>query len=274
MICEVQLMLPQTHAVRERMHELYHIVRAQNAVALYQDCLSGIEKQEAQERFEQAGETPLGLACRDANLQQVTDLLCGPDLPPAEQLDNALKIACVTGKCTGIIQHSAFKVSLHRLGWELLMAVCQSPAPSGSVVRSLVATGVDVCKTSDRSGESALYWAARMGHADIVSILLEYGADANVARLDDKMTPLLTAAYNGHGAVVSQLIAAGADTSTVDCDGTDALYQAAKLGFVGVVALLLANEVSAQNYGSYAASLEIARQRGFRDVCAQLEEAQ
>lgn len=59
-------------------------------------------------------------------------------------------------------------------------------------------------------GDTALVLAAQLGHADIVSVLLEHGADPNLANLEGD-TPLSVAAEQGHDKIVAMLLAKGVD---------------------------------------------------------------
>jgi ankyrin repeat protein len=64
-----------------------------------------------------------------------------------------------------------------------------------------------------------LMWAAAEGHAPVVQMLIEVGADIN-ARLASGMTPLLFAVREGHSDVVRVLLNAGANVNeTVPVDG-------------------------------------------------------
>ena len=59
--------------------------------------------------------------------------------------------------------------------------------------------------------ETPLHVASRLGHVDIVRLLLEHGADAQ-AQDDDKRTPLLLASLNGHLEAARVLLEHGANT--------------------------------------------------------------
>ena len=62
------------------------------------------------------------------------------------------------------------------------------------------------------NGATALYYAARYGEHELVSILLDAGAVVNTAT-NNGATPLFIAAYEGHEAVVRRLLEAGADVN-------------------------------------------------------------
>ena len=62
--------------------------------------------------------------------------------------------------------------------------------------------------------DAALLKAAAPGHAEAVKLLLEFGADANLAS-NSGFTPLIVAAAFGHAEVVTLILAAGADREAV-----------------------------------------------------------
>jgi ankyrin repeat protein len=87
-----------------------------------------------------------------------------------------------------------------------------SRAGSIAVVRALLARGARVDGKDDRRGQSALMWAAAEGHANVVSALIDAGADVHT-RLSSGFTPLLFAVREGRTNVVRLLLRAGADVN-------------------------------------------------------------
>jgi ankyrin repeat protein len=86
-------------------------------------------------------------------------------------------------------------------------------------VKALLARGAKVDSTDEKHHQSALIWAAAEGHAPVVEMLIEVGADYQ-ARLASGLTPLLLAVREGHGDVVRVLLKAGADVNdTVPGEG-------------------------------------------------------
>jgi len=79
-------------------------------------------------------------------------------------------------------------------------------------VKALIARGARVDGKDEKHGQTALMWAAAEGHAPVVEMLVELGADYK-ARLASGMTPLLFAIREGHGDVVRVLLKAGADVN-------------------------------------------------------------
>jgi ankyrin repeat protein len=79
-------------------------------------------------------------------------------------------------------------------------------------VKALLGRGAKVDSKDEKHQQTALMWAAAEGHAPVVEMLIEVGADFK-ARLASGMTPLLFAVREGHSDVVRVLLKAGADVN-------------------------------------------------------------
>ncbi|MES2463923.1 MAG: ankyrin repeat domain-containing protein, partial [Armatimonadota bacterium] len=97
------------------------------------------------------------------------------------------------------------------------------------MVRVLLAAGqtIDV-HSRDERGETLLWKACsgnfpKEGRAALLTLLLEHGADVNVAAIDTGTTPLMFAAASGDRAVIALLLGAGADPLARDQEGRSAL---------------------------------------------------
>ena len=110
--------------------------------------------------------------------------------------------------------------------------------------------GVDVnCSTSEtleeepKKGITALEWAARRGHTEVVKALIDSEADVNVSRHTNGVAPLYIAAQEGHIEVVQLLADNNADVNASrHTDGTTPLYIAVQNGHTEVVKVLLDNQ--------------------------------
>ncbi|XP_051179211.1 protein VAPYRIN-like [Lolium perenne] len=91
---------------------------------------------------------------------------------------------------------------------------------------------------ADESGNTLLDLAVGLGRADIVQVLLEYGADAD--KPSRGRTPLEIAAASGECLIAELLVANGATPA-----GSDALHVAAAAGHNDVLKLLLGKPASA-----------------------------
>ena len=78
------------------------------------------------------------------------------------------------------------------------------------------------------------------GQKDIAMMLLEHGADVNVQSDDYGSSPLMLAAVEGHTEIVTALLEKGANTALTNHAGQTALISAAREGHVEVVKVLLA----------------------------------
>jgi ankyrin repeat protein len=106
------------------------------------------------------------------------------------------------------------------------------------IVSALLDRGAEV-EAKDSIDRTALMIAARNGHTDIVSALLDRGAEVEAKDSID-LTALMLAVQNGHTDIVSALLERGADVNAVRRDGTTALMFAALKGHAEIVSTLLA----------------------------------
>ena len=91
---------------------------------------------------------------------------------------------------------------------------------------------------ADSDGRTALMWASRAGHVEVVSLLLDAGPDKDSADNDGR-TALMWASGAGRVEVVRLLLDAGADMEFADNAGRTALMTASRAGRVEIVRLLL-----------------------------------
>ena len=82
-------------------------------------------------------------------------------------------------------------------------------------VRLLLHAGADFEQALETDGSTPLLIAAAQGHADVVAVLLERGAERDRAKRNGQ-TPILAAKQQGHEAVVRILEAAGAGRGNTD----------------------------------------------------------
>lgn len=91
---------------------------------------------------------------------------------------------------------------------------------------------------TDKSGWTPLHDAAIQGHAEIVTLLIDAGADVNAQDTEDHYTPLHDAARMNHANIVKLLLAAGADRSLKDKYGDTPLDIAQEYDLQDVVDIL------------------------------------
>jgi ankyrin repeat protein len=123
---------------------------------------------------------------------------------------------------------------------------------------------------------SPLIAASRSGYLDIVTLLLDRGADVNLAVRGDG-NPLIMAARAGHLSIVQLLLDRGASVDLIVPEDENALIQASGEGHLDVVTLLVSRgaDVNARVWvepayerpqGEWRTPLSMARRGNHRAV--------
>ncbi len=141
--------------------------------------------------------------------------------------------------------------------WSELDEPCES-------VRLLLEAGADPNTRGGPDGETPLHSAARHGHLQVISLLLEYGAEVN-AKDSNTCTPLWNALYHQKEPAARLLLAAGADTSWLqDRLSAILLTSAARSGELPTLRLLVelgaSPEAETEGIGCGAALTSAVRQ--------------
>ena len=109
-----------------------------------------------------------------------------------------------------------------------------------AAARAALSNGANVNTIVNRIDMTAIMRASGRGHADIVKLLLEKGANVNAKSIHG-YTALTAASRNGHADIVKLLIDSGADVNAKEIEGATALMAASWAGHADVVRLLLDN---------------------------------
>lgn len=119
-----------------------------------------------------------------------------------------------------------------------------------SKVVSLVKKGVDI-NAKNKARWTALAYACKYGHGDIVQFLVENNADINLT-VNVGSTPLQVALNMKYFKIADYLIKHGADVNIPDITGMTALAWAAKGGDLKTVKYLIENgaDVNSKNVSS------------------------
>jgi len=172
-------------------------------------------------------------------------------------------LACA-GRTVGVrLKLAEFVGSAGRLAWAKA-----NGCPWEARTCELVVAGYNI--------ETTCTSAAFDGHLQVVEWLIAAGADFDIVRPSDGITPLFVAAQEGHLDVVGRLIAAGAVLNKARSNtGGTALFIAAQNGHLDVVIrLIVAARVDINKGCSNGdTSLSIALARGHADVAQKLRAA-
>ena len=109
-----------------------------------------------------------------------------------------------------------------------------------SAIGHIIDAGIDL-NALNSAGYTALHWAARNGHTDVVKLLVNKGAKLDILNKDGN-TALHLAARNGRIDVVKLLVdqvGAGLDLNALNSAGETALHLAVRNGRTDVVKLLV-----------------------------------
>ncbi len=109
----------------------------------------------------------------------------------------------------------------------MLLQACKNNQKS-VVQMFLKRGGVNVDKR-DESGNTPLIYACMKNARDLVKMLLEAGADANLSNVATRY-PIHYAAETGNADIISQLVGAGADVNCTDKEGVTPLMLLARNG--------------------------------------------
>lgn len=82
----------------------------------------------------------------------------------------------------------------------------------------------------DNNGTSAIHYAAKNEHLEMLQVMIDKGVDVNHADNDGNTALILNAKNNCYKGVIKELIKAGADVNAYDKLGNSALYYALKYG--------------------------------------------
>lgn len=97
--------------------------------------------------------------------------------------------------------------------------------------------GTAIINERDNGGDTAMTWAAWMGHRDTVKFLLDRGAAVDAPGMHGK-TALIWAAQGGRTETVSLLLEKGANVAARDDRGEDALTLCDRNGQVPVATII------------------------------------
>lgn len=148
----------------------------------------------------------------------------------------------------------------------LAAAPIHSAAETGdmSKVRTLVAGDPASVNAKNDDGVTPLWVAAQKGQVEVVTFLLEKGADIEAKAWG--VTPLWIASQEGRADVVTALIRKGAAVEAKREDGVTPIYIATNNGQIDVVKVLLAKGAKRDVLVNGMTPLQVAEKDGNKDM--------
>ena len=126
----------------------------------------------------------------------------------------------------------------------------------------LVKCGADVNGISDYESLPVLCVCAFLGHCDLLTLLLNHGANMNKTDCNLGRSALACACIRGHRDVCEILLKGGCSTLTTDVYGLTPVEHAASGGFLDVVKLL----INSSTTSSIERSLVLSAYNGYKHV--------
>jgi hypothetical protein len=138
-------------------------------------------------------------------------------------------------------------------------------------ITALVEVRADVNKC-DKYGRSALYMASRNGMVDCLRTLIAAGADANMCS-EDGRSPIYVAATFDFPKCIELLVAANGDVNKCQDDTRSPIFTAASYGKTSSVAQLLSSRADPRSSFNGVSAVDEARSRGHKECARLLEDA-
>ncbi|TRY67200.1 hypothetical protein TCAL_06442 [Tigriopus californicus] len=128
------------------------------------------------------------------------------------------------GCCQHVTAGSSTTQTLFEMEFErgIWMAAIENNLPK---LNEMIVKDKSCVNARDSSDYTALHYAARAGFLEIMTALLDNGANPNAQTASGKVTPLHRAAYMGHIEAIKLLTRYEADPNLRDSDGKNALHK-------------------------------------------------
>lgn len=185
--------------------------------------------------------------------------------------DSLLMGTLLEGNVAESIRHVGQRADLEKPNWEGITPLIRASARGYvSVVRELLLAGV-VVDQRDSHGTTALGAAAHRGHAEIVAMLADAGADVNTvgwlqnagAQGRQDVTALMASVESKRIEVVEALLRRGANVAYINSERLSALVKAVATGFDAAIPLLVRHGADpSAAHGGGVTALGVAIQHG------------
>ena len=175
--------------------------------------------------------TALMIACEKGNKDAMNVLLnagADPDIADIDG-DACLQYAARSCKCTAVLQaiisHGADVNATNKENVTALMIACETG--SNDAINVLLNAGADP-NIADAEGDTCLHYAARNDQCtEVLQVIISHGIDVNTTNKKN-VAALVIACHKGNTHEIQVLLNAGADPNIADADGDTCLHYAAQ----------------------------------------------
>ena len=174
-----------------------------------------------------------------------------------------------------VAEGNAARTDIEQMGYNYNESNFIESAKKGDIkaVKLFLAEGMDINSHNER-GQTALMRAAEYQRTEVVTLLLENGADVNITTQKQYRTALMEASSSGNVAIIKQLVERGADINAKSHTNSTALHFASMWGHVEAVKLLIELGAKPDAQGELGRTpMVLAEQNGHTDVIQVLKDA-
>ncbi len=167
------------------------------------------------------------------------------------------------------------RIELEKKGYTYTESSFVESAKKGDInaVKLFLAEKIDINAQNER-GFTALMRAAEYQRTEVVTLLLENGADVNIKNKRNNRTALMEASSSGNIVIIKQLVERGAEINAKTHTNSTALHFASMWGHVDAVRLLIELGAKPDMPGELGRTpMVIAEQNGHTEVVKVLKDA-
>ena len=143
---------------------------------------------------------------------------------------------------------SLYRETVNKVNTLSELHLCRHGNDAEKAVELVLNDGLDI-NTPALCNRTPLLWASLSSSGEFIETLIDLGANVNAQRSDDKVTPLILSADCNNFLAVNLLLDHGADANIASADGNSPMHRAVSNGFFDIAKRLVekGSDVNLQN---------------------------